>query len=1675
MIAELMIGKFDRAIFAGRTENIAEACFIFKTRHVEASKDPAVIARVRAHIGRFLASAAPVEAIHATGRERNSYKEICREMCVGFVKNGRQFEMRKVGDLSYPSKGGGKGGKKGGAAAGAGGTRLSPEEYARGVWKDVWLFYFKRCVGRSILAGDGSADADSGIRQNPFSGDADEDAPVDDDVGMAAFNGDFDDSEEQSVEKLLALQAEEDDLDEDDEDIAMQQENVDAAASSSASQQIISPSLKNGSIYDASVLKNCQWTPSKKFLNHIKTEEPELWTRMSVLGINNCSGKKLVHHAVADRVREFFLLKGASAQELKPRRLRVAVGEGASGAAEIEVEKSFKWASSADEDDWDDNGEVSKAAKPVLFEDVAMMRDLETKLRTALGERPGGRDILLEDENGQRHGHAGGGEEDGNLHKQVLNAFNPRWRRPIAGKGREFARNHYNQLYEERKKNLRARLPAFKQGHQFVRLVADNDIVILCGATGCGKTTQLPQILMEELDNFADYPSFRNLRSAGGRIICTQPRRISATSVAERVCFERNEEVGDKVAYQIRFENKASDSTELLYCTTGILLRYLVHNPLLEGISVIILDEVHERSMHTDFVLLILRDLVHVRKAMHAERSAGGNFRQSANDNGRAEKDLGELKLVLMSATIDATNFHNYFGVSRQEALLSDHAGVSPESSSAASTTSLSIDQLDIPGKTNFPIDEFFVEELLPELRNYNPNKAGGKGGDKGGAFKIRESQKRNTWATPDALFQEHSTRDGNFSRNHAEMLSQLMQRPYMSDAELVASVVELIEERESRKAGNLQQGAKGKGTRKQNWGREDGDEDFLGSILIFVPGWREITDVIKALETRLQNAWHGSTSRGAGAASWASDREWTLLPLHSLIPPHEQNRIFDRPTTRHTRKIIVSTNLAETSITVEDVVYVIDSGLCRGTTYTAETNVASLETFPVARSNVQQRRGRAGRCRPGNFFKLYSKWEFENMDDHEKPEMMRTPVEELCLQVKAQNLPGPVQDVLMKAPDPPDVQAVRNAVGLLLNLGAFRKEPSAELMTPLGWQLSQMPIHPMLGKMLLLGNLFSPYEPQLMAMLVSICATLSFKSPFTLPMGKEKEADAAKKAFGENLHSDHICYSRVCYEYLNMRKAELGEWLGANFLSGKTLEMTEKTRGDLKQHLMDVRKRAWKDGKAGGGEGDDVDHWDEGGDSDYNGHSRHQDRNYDYNAGGPRNIDEILFPSNCRPAARGRGTMGRKNNYDDQGVSNLQLRNGSPLLMAILSVSLNLSVVFSSGGEEDRGRYADNRQPKMYCLIGGGAVEPHPGSLVAHSVKHCVGKKLAKRARQLPWGDAKAEAFQGDKIYLFAWFERLRTRALYLRDVSMVADPLPLLLLLPGVTRQILKMDEDDDDDETGGRGPAAAGARAGVVEERETPTRLFEVKGVDGAVFKDATSFHVAASSDDAAVVFARLRRLLAMFFDRVYATKLYESHSHGVGGAGSPIRRGGSNTAMTRPQMDAVFKSLAKILVSSYERYQPDRKRFESTAASSSRAKHYDADEEERLAMLVDEFGKCDTVRRKSVSRRGRMRQQQAPGDQRDRVGPRADTAAKEKGCGSILVFPCGCGLAQASGSATGCLSGPGTGKILFTQGAGSSGQKVAPNDCADHGRARSKGLGSAAEVLEVLRPRPGLVMG
>uniref|UniRef100_A0A8I6AU43 RNA helicase n=1 Tax=Rattus norvegicus TaxID=10116 RepID=A0A8I6AU43_RAT len=391
-------------------------------------------------------------------------------------------------------------------------------------------------------------------------------------------------------------------------------------------------------------------------------------------------------------------------------------------------------------------------------------------------------------------------------------------------------------------------LPVDPHRDTILSAIEQHPVVVISGDTGCGKTTRIPQLLLERYVTEG--------RGARCNVIITQPRRISAVSVAQRVSHELGPSLRRNVGFQVRLESKPpARGGALLFCTVGILLRKLQSNPSLEGVSHVIVDEVHERDVNTDFLLILLKGLQRLNPA---------------------------LRLVLMSATGDNERFSRYFG---------------------------GCPVIKVPGFM-YPVKEHYLEDILAKLGKHQyPHR-----------------------------HRHHESED-----------------ECALDLDLVTDLVLHIDAR--------------------------GEP---GGILCFLPGWQEI----KGVQQRLQEALGMHESK------------YLILPVHSNIPMMDQKAIFQQPPLG-VRKIVLATNIAETSITVNDIVHVVDSGLHKEERYDLKTKVSCLETVWVSRANVIQRRGRAGRCQSGFAYHLFPRSRLEKMVPFQVPEILRTPLENLVLQAK--------------------------------------------------------------------------------------------------------------------------------------------------------------------------------------------------------------------------------------------------------------------------------------------------------------------------------------------------------------------------------------------------------------------------------------------------------------------------------------------------------------------------------------------------------------------------------------------------------------------------------------------------------------------------------------------------
>ena len=338
-------------------------------------------------------------------------------------------------------------------------------------------------------------------------------------------------------------------------------------------------------------------------------------------------------------------------------------------------------------------------------------------------------------------------------------------------------------------------------------------------------------------------------------------------------------------------------------------------------------------------------------------------------------------------------------------------------------------------------------------------------------------------------------------------------------------------------------------------------DGDTSGdAVLIFLPGWDEIVRLKELLE-----------SSGEGRTSFANTAKYSILPLHSLVAPADQRKVFQRPVAG-VRKIVLSTNIAETSITIDDVVFVIDSGRLKEKSFDPYTGVSTLQSNWISKASERQRRGRAGRCRPGFAFHLYSRTRSSALQEFQLPEIQRSPLDEMGLQVKLLETPlQPVigiADFLSKAVEPPVPQAVTAAIELLTDIGAL---DDAEHLTSLGRHLAALPLQPALGKLLLYGVLFECLDPVL-----TVACCMAYRDPWVLPPtpALKNAAVSAKLRFSGEAGgaSDHLAAVQA---YNGWRMARSKGYGGAdrrycveNFVSPSTMNMIDGMREQLLKEL---------------------------------------------------------------------------------------------------------------------------------------------------------------------------------------------------------------------------------------------------------------------------------------------------------------------------------------------------------------------------------------------------------------------------------------------------------------------------------------------------------------------------
>jgi pre-mRNA-splicing factor ATP-dependent RNA helicase DHX16 len=526
--------------------------------------------------------------------------------------------------------------------------------------------------------------------------------------------------------------------------------------------------------------------------------------------------------------------------------------------------------------------------------------------------------------------------------------------------------------------DTRKSLPIYAFRDDLLKAISEYQVLIIVGETGSGKTTQIPQYLHE-----AGYTK------DGMKVGCTQPRRVAAMSVAARVADEMGVKVGNEVGYSIRFEDATSDKTILKYMTDGMLLREFLTEPDLGAYSALMIDEAHERTLHTDILFGLVKDIARFRP---------------------------ELKLLISSATMDAQKFAKYF----------DDAPI-----------------FNIPGR-RYPVDIHYTPQ--PEA-NYLA-------------------------AAVTTIFQIHITQP-------------------------------------------------------------------RGDILVFLTGQEEI----EAAELNLQE-----TARKLGSKV----PEMIICPIYANLPSELQSKIFE-PTPPKARKVVLATNIAETSLTIDGIVYVIDPGFVKENVYNARTGMESLVVTPCSRASANQRSGRAGRVAPGKCFRLYTKFAFHNeLDDSTMPEIQRTNLNSVVLLLKSLGINDLMEFDFM---DAPPAETLIRALENLYALGALNDKGA---LTKLGRQMAEFPTDPMLARSILAADKHGCVEEVL-----SIIAMLGESaSLFYRPKDKKILADSARARFTIKEGGDHFSLLNIWNQWVDSDFSYV--WARENFLQQRSLTRARDVRDQL-------------------------------------------------------------------------------------------------------------------------------------------------------------------------------------------------------------------------------------------------------------------------------------------------------------------------------------------------------------------------------------------------------------------------------------------------------------------------------------------------------------------------------
>uniref|UniRef100_A0A1I7UL39 Probable ATP-dependent RNA helicase spindle-E n=1 Tax=Caenorhabditis tropicalis TaxID=1561998 RepID=A0A1I7UL39_9PELO len=826
--------------------------------------------------------------------------------------------------------------------------------------------------------------------------------------------------------------------------------------------------------------------------------------------------------------------------------------------------------------------------------------------------------------------------------------------------------------------NAKKKLPASRYRADVLKSIKSSNVVIISGGTGCGKTTQVPQFILEEAHE----------KKKHVRIMVTQPRRIAAISISERVAKERGEKLGDTVGYQVRLESRRSDKTLLTYCTVGVLLRMLTSDPLASGITHIVMDEIHEREINTDYLLIALRECIKNRpdlKVILMSATIEGSMQlfSSYFDNDSVKviridsrtydveiyyldhilamigyqpaesqvffpsidfepknweqelrvikaEELQKKQLSMQAVTIECTSRSPSIQEMNKETPLSQkndetvfnietNTSVEWKSGSYSTADGQKIDEktmrdfMKLIGSPDSPVTVHFppgsgdsvvlngsrdkddsnrspetlkLQPVQPTIKPFSLNKNGASPFISTFSAPLSASTNPESLNTPSTGLSKFGPEFGGFGER--QRLSGLLEQKFRDELQTtlpnrtmyyhpeINKQIEQVDFKKLRLAEKYEMyyGVDFNNSIDHNLVDHVihylADSPVFGTILVFLPGYDDIQlmmAMIQKWKNRLTNMKHV-----------------TVLPLHSQMHNINHGDIF-KPVNSDTRKIILATNIAEASITIEDVIFVVDTGKAKEKSYNHEAKLSTLAVTSIARSNAEQRSGRAGRVRNGYCFRLYSEDKFKSMPETQVAEMKRAAIYEVTLHAK---LFAPskmkIADFLALAPEPPEKASIIQSMAFLEQLGAFytpvamdtfdedqeeieevKQEEDPEL-TNLGRIMAKLPLDPQLSRMLLFGLALKCLTP-----IVNLVSLLATKDPYLLAFSEEREKQSHKKhEIAQYDFSDHLMFIRLVSEFCSLHGNNPQiEFCREHYLNVTTMRMIEGTRRQLLQELI--------------------------------------------------------------------------------------------------------------------------------------------------------------------------------------------------------------------------------------------------------------------------------------------------------------------------------------------------------------------------------------------------------------------------------------------------------------------------------------------------------------------------